>query len=85
MSKITMEDIQLIGDNKIYINQSLCPYYRMLWSKSKSQHRMGKIFAYYLSNGNVKIKKQENSQQLIISHTSDLESHFPDVDLKPPV
>ena len=30
LTKITMEDLQLTGDNKIYINQSLYPYYRIL-------------------------------------------------------
>ena len=84
LSKITMENVPLTGGNKIYINQSLCLYYRMLWSKRKLLHRMGKIFAYYLSNGNVKTKIQENSRPLTVSHTSDSESHFPDADLNPP-
>ena len=57
----------------------------VLWSKSKSLHRMGKIFSYYVSNGTVKIKIQETSQPLSIMHTSDLEKLFPDVDLSPTV
>ena len=42
-------------------------------SGSQSLHGMSKIFVYYVSNGNVKIKIQENSRPLAISHTSDLE------------
>lgn len=79
-----MVDIQLTCDNKNYINRSLSPFYRMLLSESKPLHRMGKIFAYYVSNGKVKIKIQENNRPLITSHTSDLESHFSDVELNPP-
>ena len=30
-----MEDLKLTGQGKLYINQSLYPYYRVLWSKSK--------------------------------------------------
>ena len=85
LTKLSMEDLQLTGQGKLYINQSLCPYYRVLWSKSKSLHRMGKIFSYYVSNGTVKIKIQETSKPLSIMHTSDLEKLFPDVDLSPTV
>ena len=85
LTKLSMEDLQLTGHGKLYINQSLYPYYRVLWSKSKSLHRMGKIFSYYVSNGTVKIKIQETSQPLSIMHTSDLEKLFPDVDLSPTV
>ena len=43
LTKLSMEDLQLTGQGKLYTNQSLCPYYIALWSKSKSLHRMGKI------------------------------------------
>ena len=33
--KVKLEDILLRGSNCIFISLSLCPYYRMLWSKSK--------------------------------------------------
>ena len=56
-----MEDVQLTGYDKIYNNQSLCQYCSVLWLRSKLLHRMGKIFAYYVSNGDVKIKIQEKS------------------------
>ena len=66
LTKLSMEDLQLTGLGKLYINQSLCPCYRLLQSKRKSLHRMGKIFSYYVSNGTVKIKMQETSQPLSI-------------------
>ena len=35
---------------------SLCPYYRILWSKSKALFTMGKIHSYFISSGSVKEK-----------------------------
>ena len=80
-----MEDLQLNGQGKLYINQSLCPYCRVLWSKIKSLHSMGNIFSHYVSNGIVKIKIQETSKPLPIMPISDLDKLFPDVDLNPTV
>ena len=83
LTKLSMEDLHLTGQGKLYINQSLCPYYRVLWSKNKSLHRMGKIFSYYVSNSTVKIKIEETSQPLSIIHISDPDKLF--VDLSPTV
>ena len=83
LTKLSMEDLHLTGQGKLYINQSLCPYYRVLWSKNKSLHRMGKIFSYYVSNSTVKIKIEETSQPLSIIHISDPDKLF--VDLSPAV
>ena len=35
LKKVKMQDIGLSGNQSIFRNASLCPYYRMLWSKSK--------------------------------------------------
>ena len=85
MTKLPMEDLQLNDQGKLYINQSVCPYCTVLWSKIKSLHSMGNIFSYYVSNGIVKIKIQETSKPLPIMHISDLDKLFPDVDLNPTV
>ena len=37
LNKVKMSDIDLTGQSTLYINQSLCPYYMMLWSKAKAQ------------------------------------------------
>ena len=41
--KIKLKDIGLRGSNSIFINPSLCPYFKMLWSKSKRLLDLGKI------------------------------------------
>ena len=32
---------------KFFVNQSLCPYYRILWSKSKRLHSMDTINSFF--------------------------------------
>ena len=55
LQKIKLQDIGLRGSNFIFINPSLCPYYRMLWSKSKRLLDLGKTNEFYVSCGKIKI------------------------------
>ena len=82
--KLTMEDRELPGNNKFFISRSLCPYYIMLWSKSKKLHSLSKIHKFCLFSDTIKIKVNENSSLLSITHVDDFGKHFPDVDLSPP-
>ena len=84
LQKIKMEDVNLPGQNKLLINGSLCPYYKVLWSKSKKLHSLGKIFSFYISSDTIKIKVSENSSPLSITHVNDFGKYFPDIDLSPP-
>ena len=59
LQKIKMEDVNLPGQNKLFINRSLCPYYKVLWSKSKKLHSLGKIFSFYISGDTIKVKVSE--------------------------
>ena len=83
LRKVKLEDIGLRGSNSIFINPSLCPYYRMLLSKSKRLLDLGKINNFYISNGKIKIKLQENSKPLAITHDEEFRKYFLDVDLTP--
>ena len=83
LKKLSLEDIGLPEKAKIFINQSLCPYYRILWSKCKKLHSLDKIHTFYVSNGTFKIKISENGQPISITHTSDFDKYFPGVDLSP--
>ena len=83
LSKLDMSEVDLPEGTNIYINQSLCPYYKSLWSKSKKLRSLGRIHSFFISNSSIKVKIQENSEPLSITHKSDLTNHFPDVDLSP--
>ena len=62
----------------VYINDSLCFYYKKLWSKCKKLWSNKFIFGYWVSNGSIKIRILERSPVKVISHIVDLEKLFPD-------
>ena len=79
LQKLKMENTGLTGDNKVFINLSLCPYYRVLWSKSKVLLNMGKINRLMISNGTVKVKISEISAPISKIHADDFTKYFPDI------
>ena len=83
LKDLTADDLDLPEGTKIFVNQSLCPYYRILWSKTKRLQSMCKINNYFISDGTVKIKTDENSKPWAITHLDDLAINFPGVDLSP--
>ena len=85
IQKIIATDLDLPNPTiKLYLTESLCPYYRILWSKSKTLFTMGKTHSYFISNGSVKIRLQEKGPSIPITHTADFEKDFPGVDLSAP-
>ena len=84
LKKLTLEDLELPANSKLFINRSLCPYYKMLWSKSMKLHSLSKIHSFFISGDTIKIKVNENSSPFSITHVDDFGRHFPDVDLSPP-
>ena len=78
-----MKQVDLPEGTQIFVNQSLYPYYILLWSKNKRLRSLGKIHSFFMSNSTIKIKLQENSNPEPITHSSDFGKFFPDVDLSP--
>ena len=81
LQKLKMENIGLTGNNEVFVNHSLCPYYHVLWSKSKVLLNMGKINRLMVSNGTAKVKISKISAPISITHADDFTKYFPDVDL----
>ena len=73
-----MKEIDFPEDSPIFVNQGLCTYYRMLWSKAKRPHSLKKISSFFVSGSTVKIEISENSLPLPITHFKDFKKHFPD-------
>ena len=84
LQKLNMEELDLPAGTKIFVYQSLCPYYKVLWSKSKRLSDLNEIHSFYISNNGIKIRIHENSKPIIITHAADLEKHFPGIDLSLP-
>ena len=73
-------DLDLPAGTKLYINDSLCPYYRGLWNKAKKLWIKKKIFSYFTVTFTVRIRLQEKGPYCIITHIDDLKELFPDED-----
>ena len=76
LKDLTVDDLDLPRGTKIFVNQSLCPYYCILWSETKRLLSMDKINSFFISGGTVKIKIAENSKPLAITHLDDLANNF---------
>ena len=63
--------------NPVFINDSLCSYYKMLWNKCNKLSSNRSIHAFWLSNDSIRLKIGENDRVNIITHLSDLEELFP--------
>ena len=66
---------------KIFINESLCPYYRGIWNKCKKLRANQKLHQFYTINGIVRVKLEENGLPRSITHMLDLANLFPDIEV----
>ena len=78
--KNKLRSINLYDDNtdtnnktKIFINQSLCPYYRKLYGMVKDLNNEGLIDSFWIVNGTIKIRESSQSRPISVTHESDLQ------------
>ena len=69
------QNIGLPSDWKIYINESLCKYCNYLWWKCKLLQTHGSIQLFWVMNGSIRIKHQ-NDEVTSVTHIEDLERHL---------
>ena len=80
--KLNGKNLTSLGINApVYINGSLCIYYKKLWAKCKKLHNNKLIYAFWISNGSIKLKVSENVNIHVITHYVDLEELFPNNEL----
>ena len=77
LKNLDPEILNLPSDTKIYINESLCKYYKKLWSKCKKLWDAKHILSFWVSNGSIRVKLK-NEAVSIITHDCDLANLFPD-------
>ena len=75
-----LRSINLYDDNtdtsnkrKIFINQSLCPYYRKLYGMAKDLNNQGFINSFWIANRTIKIRESSQSKPISITHENDLQ------------
>ena len=72
-------NLSSLGINStVYINDSLCTYYKMLWSKCKKPLLNKYIYSFWVTNRTIKLKTVENGRVYAIIHRKDLVELFPD-------
>ena len=84
LKKLILEELELPGNSKPFINRRFCPYYKMLWSKSKKLYNLSKIHSFFISGDTIKIRVNESSSPLSLTHVDNFGKHFPDVYLSRP-
>ena len=58
---------------KIFINQSLCPYYKKLYGMVKDLNNEGLIDSFWIVNGTIKIRESSRSKPISMTHETDLQ------------
>ena len=65
----------------IFVNESLCSYYKGLRNKCKAVKNKNKLDQFYTINGIVRVKLVEHGPATTVTHISDLEELFPDINI----
>ena len=77
--KLRSLDITKVGvplETLVFINQSLCSYYKYLWSLCNRLHLKKLMYSFWVSNDNVSLKVRRNSTVLLVTNVSDQEKQF---------
>ena len=81
LKNINSDTFGLPSGCKIYINESLCKYYKYLWMKCKRLQIRNCIQSFWVTNGSIRIKHQ-NDEVTSVTHIADLEKYFTEEDLR---
>ena len=75
--KHKLRSINLYDDNtdtnnkrNIFINQSLCSYYRKLYGMVKDLNNEASIDSFWITNGTIKIRESSQSKPISVTHES---------------
>ena len=79
LKKVKPADLGFSEDTQLYINESLCPYYKGLWNKCKALWNEKRIFSFFTSNGIIKYTLREDGEVYTVTHLQDLKEKFPNM------
>ena len=69
-------------NTKIFVNESLYPYYRGIWYKCQTLTAIQKIHQFYTISGLIRVKLEETGPSKIITQLVGLKELFPDIDVE---
>ena len=80
-NKKKLKSVKPLAGCKIYINESLCKYYKYLCWKCKLLLTRGSIQSLWVTNGSIKTRHHNAEVTSSVTHIEDLERHFLEDDL----
>ena len=81
LKKVKPSSVGLPSSCRIYINESLCKYYKFLWYKCRLLLSRNCIDSFWVTNGSLRIKSVDGDVTTI-SHLENLEAMFLEEDLQ---
>ena len=75
-----MSNLDLPEGTKLFINESLWPYYKGLWVICQNLWNRKRIHSFFTANGIIKFCFEEHDPVNLITHQYDLKDLFSDVD-----
>ena len=72
LKNLSNEELGVETNSKVFVNESLCKHYKLLWSQFKSLWNDKMIFAFWTTNGSLKLKFRQDGRVHTISHLEDL-------------
>ena len=75
-------DLNFPENTKIFINESLCPYYRGIWNKCKKTKGNSENTPVYTISGLIRVKLEETGPSKIITHMVDWKELFTDIHIE---
>ena len=78
LKNLSNEELGVETNSKVFVNKSLCKYYKLLWSQCKWLCNDKMMFAFWTTNGSLKLKFRQDGCVHTISHFEDLKELFPE-------
>ena len=82
LKSLDPRELDFPENTKVFINETLCPYYRGIWNKCKKLRAIQKIYQFYTIIGLIGVKLDEIGLSKIITHMVDLNELFPDLNIE---
>ena len=76
LKKVKTSDVGLGGKTPLFINESLCSYYKGLRNKWKELWNENLICSYFTINDNVTYTLREGGEACTVTHKNDLKKKF---------
>ena len=77
LKNLSNEERGVETNSKVFVNESLCKDYKLLWSQCKSLWN-DKIFVFWTTNGSLKLKFRQDGRVHTIFHLEDLKELLPE-------